>query len=38
MTSILKGAATSAALLGWFALLMIPGFWLRHGYPIWEAL
>lgn len=37
MTSIRTSTITAAILLGTFALLMIPGFWLRHGYPIWEA-
>lgn len=36
-TSLRASAITAALMLGTFALLMIPGFWLRHGYPIWSA-
>lgn len=35
--SIVSGAKCAALMVGLFALLMIIGFPLRHGYPIWEA-
>lgn len=35
--SILSGAKCAALMLGLFGLLIVPGFWLRHGFPIWEA-
>lgn len=37
MPRSLESAATALAMLGWFALLMIPGFWLRFGMFPWEV-
>jgi hypothetical protein len=38
MNPLLKGAAASAVMVGRFAVLMVPGFWLRFGMFPWEAL
>lgn len=38
MTSPREGAICAALILGWFALLMVPGFWLRFGAFPWEML
>lgn len=38
MTRLLESIITTAVMLGWFALLMVPGFWLRFGVFPWEAL
>lgn len=38
MTSLRTSTITAAILLGTFALLMIPGFWLRFGAFPWELM
>lgn len=37
MTSLRTSTITAALMLGTFAALMLIGFPLRHGYPIWSA-
>lgn len=38
MTSLRDAITTTALMLGWFGLLMVPGFWLRFGAFPWEML
>jgi hypothetical protein len=34
----LESALWSAGMILFFAVLMLIGFPMRHGYPIWEAI
>lgn len=34
----MRGLGTALLMLGTFAVLMVPGFWLRFGVMPWEAL
>jgi hypothetical protein len=36
--SIRESATVTALMLGWFVLLMVPGFWLRFGMFPWEMI
>jgi hypothetical protein len=38
MSRTLESTITAALMLGTFALLMIPGFWLRFGMFPWEMI
>ena len=38
MTSLRTSTITAALMLGTFAALMVPGFWLRFGMFPWEMI